>query len=798
MAGPTRQTTNTVIIPPGEGRRSYSPVSLAWYVENLELEDGDALRSVVGPSILRIGKNVERETSPHPTRTVINYPDADIGARSFPNFGFKGGARPHSIYAANLLNGSAHTLLYRFGTTLYRFLGGDDARDEVLATGLSSSKNPRFPDQYVQLGNNIIWTNGEDHPRIIQFNGSIFELGYRRSAETPVVLGPTQPDFDEIPQYYPNSVGYSWPGRIGTPGDVLSGRDGSLLNGAWYYYFQYEDLLGNLSAFSPPSEPASIHSNQADPFVSVDSDGDPKYVADGNYAGTKIQAAQGTEIDDLTRRFLIRSGGPAPEQTVAIRIYRTPDTKHVDNTPRFLARIPGAAQFAHDDNKSDSELGLEWVETIDTPVFRVACAHQGRLIAANIVGDPGAVRRSSPGLPGTFAKEDILRPDSSGAEVTGVVSHNGVLLAFTENATYAVSQDFKLAQPLSLGIGCVAPRSISALPDGTLMWLGRDGFYGMKKLGDIVRMSSPIDKAFKIDVNPSRMHMAVASIDSDSKEYRCALAPSGHYQNRLMFCFDGQYWRRQTLGVHIGDMCSSNDWRGYTLAIGSDPREVGVNYQTDFGGFGYPEGGYDTDLHRVFILGRQTTDYFAPPRRVRYRSSWIMAAENGLVPTNVRMLYVGMKDAWVGDAVVRIYKNGSWNPVEELSDLRLVGADDGSNVVVDVAGSATYGSSKVHSPRLFWRQVPVDLHNVSSWAFEIEIIGWPSPAPFVDETDAQKDKLSFVSLFSSTGEGRVKAEELYDQKDRELGRLRLSAFAFDTSVATLGAPLGRVPKRGDT
>ena len=58
--------------------------------------------------------------------------------------------------------------------------------------------------------------------------------------------------------------------------------------------------------------------------------------------------------------------------------------------------------------------------------------------------------------------------------------------------------------------------------------------------------------------------------------------------------------------------------------------------------------------------------------------------------------------------------------------------------------------------------------------------------------------MSFVSLFSSTGEGRVKAEELYDQKDRELGRLRLSAFAFDTSVATLGAPLGRVPKRGDT
>ena len=797
MAGPTRQTTNTVIIPPGEGRRSYSPVSLAWYVENLEVENGDALRSIVGPSILRIKSNVEREVSPPPYRQGTNYPDADIGSRTFPNFGFKGGARPHSIFSANLLNGSAHTLLYRFGTTLYRFLGGEDSRDETLVTTLSTSKNPRFPDQYVQLGNNIVWTNGEDRARVIQFNGNVFELGYQHSAETPLISGPTQPDFDEIPQYYPNSVGYSWPGRIGTPGDVLSGRDGSLLNGAWYYYFQYEDLLGNLSAFSSPSEPASIHSNQAEPFVSVEPDGTPKYMADSSYGGTKIQAAQGTEIDDLTRRFLVRCGGEAPEQTVAIRIYRTPDTKHVDNTPRFLARIPGSSAFAHDDNKSDSELGLEWVETIDTPVFRVACSHQGRLIAANIVGDPGAIRQSFPSLPGTFAKSDILHPDSGGAEVTGTVSHNGVLLAFTENATYSISQDFKLAQPLSLGIGCVAPRSISALPDGTLMWLGRDGFYGMKNLGDIVRMSSPIDKAFSLDVNPSRMHMAVATIDSESKEYRCALAPSGHSQNRLMFCFDGKYWRRQTLGIHIADMCSSKDWRGYTFAIGSDPRETNVAYNTELGSPTTPSDAYVTDLHRVFVLGRQTTDYFGPPRRIRYRSSWIMAAENGLVPTNVRMLYVGLKDAWNGDATVRIYKNGSWKPIEELTDLRLVGPDDGSGVVVDVASNATYGSSKVHTPRLFWRQVPVDLHNVTSWAFEIELIGWPGPLPFAQDLDRGKDMSAFASLFPSSKDGAMLAHEIYDSTDRELGRLRLSAFAFDTSVATLGAPLGRVPKRRD-
>ena len=87
--------------------------------------------------------------------------------------------------------------------------------------------------------------------------------------------------------------------------------------------------------------------------------------------------------------------------------------------------------------------------------------------------------------------------------------------------------------------------------------------------------------------------------------------------------------------------------------------------------------------------------------------------------------------------------------------------------------------------------------NVSSWAFEIELIGWPSPIPFASDADQEKDKVAFASLFSSAKDGLSIAEEIYESADRELGRLRLSAFAFDTSVATLGAPLGRVPKRSD-
>jgi hypothetical protein len=799
VAGPTRQATNTIIIPPGEGRQTYSSTALAWYVENLELDEDSSLKSVVGPSVLRIETAAyKNDGSAPPNDSITRYERPVLGSGyGFPNY-VTIGARPHSVFCANLLNGSAHTTLYRFGSDLMIFRGGIDDRDEVLVSGLSTVSNPRFPDQYVRLGNNIVWTNGVDRARIITYTGSVFELGYDHPADTPVISGPTQPDFDEVPQYFPNSVGYSWPGRIGTPGDTFVGREGALLSGTWYYYVQYEDLFGNLSPFSSASEPVALHANQADPFQSIDDDG--KLKSDPTRNGT-----QGTEIDDLTRRFLVRAGGDAPEQTVAIRLYRTSDTKYNENVPRFLARVPGSSQFAYDDNKADSELGPVWEEPIEVPVFKVSCAHQGRLIMGNLMGDPGAVRQSQPGRPGTFLKNDLVYPDAGGAEITGLVSHNGSLIAFTENATYVVGNDFMGAQPLSLGVGCVAPRSINALPDGTLIWLGRDGFYGMRTVGDIVRLSQPIDKIFKLDVNMSRLHMAVSAVDAETKEYRCALAASGESDNRLMFCFDGRFWRRQTLGIHIGDMSSTNDWRQYVLAIGSDPREKSLPWKTSSDGKDWFTG----PGSRVFVLGRQTTDYFGPPRRIRYRSSWIMAAENGLVPTNVRTLYVGMKDAWNGVATVRVYKNGSWAPVAEIKDLLLVGPDDESRVVEDIAGSAEYNKSRVHSPRLYWRQVPVDLHNVNSWAFEIEMIGFPGPyVPDVEELEATPEYVKenykvFETLFDSSPEAASAWSTLLAETQEplapgwELGRMRLAAFAFDSSVATLGTPLGRVPKRKD-
>lgn len=720
MAGPTNQTTVQLTIPPGEAEVQYSATLLAQRVINFELTPEDTLISTLGMAPYDL-------TAPWESVARLRDPTTGAFSEAEPQ-------TPHSVFHTTLQRGASPMLIARFGAVLSRYMGGGTTNSfgpwVSLASNLSRDNQPRFPDQYVVMNDKVIWTNGVDEAKVISYDNMVTPLGYSDIPAAPTVFCPTQPKKFEVPRHLPNTFGYSWHGDIGTPGDTLDGRTGALLAGEWYYYTQYEDINGNLSAFSQASNPARLATLQADPY-------DPE--ATGNPA---------TEISDLTRSFLVNLTGNAPEHTVAIHLYRTPDTKQVSAIPQFLQRFPGSQGFVYGDKRSDATLGQIWEETIPVPAFHLMCTHQGSLVIGNTSGDPGLVRKSQPGFPGTFNKFDFVYPDSGGAAVTGLVSHGGMLLAFTETSVYSL-QDFGMPVPLSKGIGCVAPSSIQALPDGTLVWLGRDGFYALSA-GIITHISQPIQETMRYGINRGLMNLATASVDAVSGEYRCAIAPAGSQYNTRVLIFDGQYWRKLSLGYHIADICQTDDWRQYNLVaghamlVGNEPQDSTSN---------------------VLVMGRERSDYFelnGNLRRAVYRSAWIRGDDTALTPLNVRSLYLGMVDAWDGDALeIRFYKNGSWAPVRDPVTVRTMGVDNDSNVVRDVAGSAFIGSvsdpirAQLHKPRLYWRQVPVDLRNVNTWAFEIS---------------------GFTHSYGTTRQ-----------------KLHLAAFAFDMNVATTGSPRGRIP-----
>lgn len=699
MAGPDNQRSANFIIPAGESSLNYTAKALTQKIVNFEFTIKRTLSTVVGPTLYE----PPRSGSPDP-RTAF------------------GSGEMHGIYHTTLLGGQADILLVRSGQKLFRHAGWERGW-ELLHTGLTSdTRGATFPDQFVVVNDKIIWTNGIDQPLIIDAHGTVTPLGFDRAPAPPSVYGPSQGR--DPSTTYPNCLGYSWRGDIGTPGDVLNGTQGAILDGAWYYYAVYEDIYGNLSAPSQPSQAAYIRAIQANPFQ----------VSGGTPAQT------GSTLDDLTRQFLVRTVGEGPEHVVAIHVFRTPDTRRASTIPQRLIRIPGRSVAVFGDRQPDSYLGEAMQKTISVPVFRTMCVHEGRLVIANTPNDPGIVRISDPGFPGTFLEDNYTYPDVNGADVIAVASHMGMLLAFTESAVYDITPDRQTGElttgtTLVQGIGCTAPRSIAPLYNGDLIFLGRDGFYACDPRGRISLISDDIHKVLNYDMNTSKFRRAVAVVDPVSREYHCAVPVAGTPDNRVTFCFDGKNWRRHDFEtISIDDMTVTKDYRQLVLFVGKRTNTKD------------PTG-------NVFVKDRETTNYEVPTRKAYYRSGWFFADDTGSTFMHVRSLYLGMLDIWNGPFTIRFFRNNSWKTVIEMNDVLAIGVDDDSDMVRDVAGSAVVGTAKVHEPRLFWRMVPVGLENAYSWAFEIEAT-YPA-------------------------------------------RLNLASVAYDVSSASGGNNRGRVPLRAD-
>ena len=255
------------------------------------------------------------------------------------------------------------------------------------------------------------------------------------------------------------------------------------------------------------------------------------------------------------------------------------------------------------------------------------------------------------------------------------------------------------------------------------------------------------------------MRMAVSVIDPTSGEYRCALTPAGDVNQSLLLCFDGAHWKRQKLGLHIADICQTDDYRQFVLAAGSH-RKGAVTTIKSAAQVGSDNFELSTsvetvviDKNEVYVMDRATSAYNPPDREIIYRSGWMRGDKVGLTPLHIRTMYLGLVDAWNGKFTIRFYRNGSWADVVKMEDVLSIGLGDETGVVDDITGKAVLGAAKTHDPRLFWRQVPVGLENAYSWAFEISA-DFPT-------------------------------------------RLHIASFVFDITTATAGNVRGRVPKRDD-
>lgn len=610
-------------------------------------------------------------------------------------------------------DGANQVTVIRYNTILARHQGWTRTW-ATLASGLTYDPNQAFPDVCLPINGLIVWSNGIDRPLVVDCRTdgrTVTPLGFDSAPAALTVLSPSQGGYDAgssmaagagAGTLAPNMIGYSVPGNIGTVAQ-FQGEDGALLESSHNYALQWEDHLGNLSPLSALSNPATIQA-QSCGYLSP---------ASGTYV-------RKNKLDMLLRGFAVRGFDVGESNVKAMRLYRTTDTLHSDGALHLRARIEGRQNFAFPDGMSDGMIVAGDVpkRIIPTPIFRVACEYQGRLVVGNLRGNNAMVRWSQPGTIGTFEEDAWVVPDSGGSQITGVFAFAGAVYLFTDGSVFRLDIDAEGARltPLSQSVGAIAPHSIQVLPDGRMAWLGRTSVFATSGT-DVEDIGVDIQPTLK-RINKSRAGRAVGAVDPIKGTYILAI-PVATAFNETIFGYDfrAKGWHEYDLGNYYPTVFHACSGRAGHLLLGN--YLFGVQF--DVRVWGHPDVG-------AAVQGENLT--------TTYESVELRMDEQGLQPFRVREILIGFleTDSLSGDpsCTVRVWptnrKTGNTptlitesNPDGSYKEygLELVGQDFADTWRL---GNVTLNATQAYyrDPAICWRRVLVDIGTTTGFAFRLQ------------------------------------------------------------------------------
>lgn len=745
---------------------------MARYIRNLRLTNENTLRSVQPPV----------ELAPSYRLTAGGYVENGNGVLA-PTIttARTDEYRYNGVFHARLDEfGSRDVTLWHFHKTVWAYQGwnspGNRQWGPVYGDQLpvGSSYGYAFPEdnsltkfltQFVRLPSGILIV--PQGARAAVYDGSnVLYLGYDAGPSAPEPKGPKPITYYDSSWlsglgtgerlHLANGGGYHLNGRalpwsfgtcrLGTVDVLASGANydasvakrtnpngGTLREGMVRGRLQWINAHGDLSPASPPSTAWTCQKED------------------------NVSKERKTDDDELASNLRLQAwwGGiqPGPEGTVGRVFIKTRDLVN-SGDPTFyevpanssaglheFATIPDNVCDCYPDNIPESWLLIPYTPVDPMPVFKLACLFANRLWIANTDDDPGMVRASLPGRWGTLPKDSfVYYADATGSEITGLFSASQGLLVFTERSTFLVTQNdsgegFQFSI-VSNSIGCVSPNSIATLPNGGVVWLGREGFY-LYDGENIKGISMALVEDTVRRINPARRHRSVAVVDPDTGEYRCWVPLDRSDFNDFCLVYDGIDWRERN-DLIVDCACVTDDERQYVLAAGSAP-STGVN-----------------NLDSLFVLDRSgawprefeypavpVASQLAPEQATwMFRSSWLRAsrAHRSGSPVRIRLW---LRESQESSFTIRVFRDWRESPaVGELvsTDSRApdrYATDDppafydttdlGSQVrntsTRTERGTPTVVDAAFRRRRPFWSKVDITVPSCEVFCFELEGTG---------------------------------------------------------------------------
>lgn len=494
---------------------------------------------------------------------------------------------------------------------------------------------------------------------------------------------------------------------------------GWLEAGSWRAATQWIDRWGNLSPLSGRSDEVTFSYQPSTywDFTYKGPVGDP--------AGISIIA----NAEDVKKQIAWCGIDPGPERTIGRVLYRTKDVLHAGTADLFrlpqdatesaiaFATLPDNISSVYPDNIPDGWLVRRATEIVPVPQFKLCRVAFGRLWIANTSSAPGLVRPSLPGRWGTFPANQELFPDPSGDEITGLWRSAVGLLAFTTKSTFLIlpndGGDGFRSLTLSSEVGCTAPSSLATLKDGTVLWMGYDGFYAFAPTEDYARGVQKVSidiELFVRRVTHARRKQATAAVDTATNEYRCWVSLDGSRTNNFCFIYDGQGWRSRT-DIKATAVCTTKDHRNYFIVAGESNARPGV-WLLD-----HAQGRYlpAEVTSREAIL---ETAWLSTPASQERRTAYV--------------LYLWLRESSNSTVIIEVMRDWRNTIVETTSAKRFAGDD-----IPEFWGTTALGDGKSwQKKRPYWTRAAIYVPSAEVFKFRIRGAGqWEFVGIQLDEAD---------------------------------------------------------------
>ena len=124
---------------------------------------------------------------------------------------------------------------------------------------------------------------------------------------------------------------------------------------------------------------------------------------------------------------------------------------------------------------------------------------------------------------------------ADGQEITGIIPFFGestsqdsrkqdVVICFKENSIYAINITTRQITKIdSRGVGCNAPHSIAAVPNG-IIFAARSGVYRLNRSFDVIWVGRYLDRLWKENTNLDQLALATGHVYPQEKQYRLSVA----------------------------------------------------------------------------------------------------------------------------------------------------------------------------------------------------------------------------------------------------------------------------------